>query len=493
MNTSLFAQRLETVKVRALEFGQIFAEIFKGFKREDEKLYRAIQASVAIGFLIIFEGDVWLFQRLHLWKIYPTDGWMFKTYAGVMLCLPILAFGVIRRENKRRFRKELREVFDIVGLKNAIGSYPNFLSLEPVIGATMLLKITNGGFPLDDWRKKKERLEACLRVFIDSIEQVQEKGIIEIIFSFEPMPKKVVLDNIFRFGHYQYLMGRDRLRGYLGCFGESPHLLIGGETGGGKSAFMRQLVTTIKANQAEAEFHLLDLKGGAEFGYFEHFPGMNVILETKSFAPVLAKLKGEISRRAEGLRARRLTKIEEFFGTTEFKGMTTEERTKHLLGRRIFIVVDECAEVFLFNHGRDPAPTREIRSCMSSITRLGRFVGIHVILGTQRPDKQAIDPQVKSNLTTTICFRIHDHGGSLTILGNGKATGLPKLPGRAILQHGSEEVEVQTPLLTVAESIKVLEAKFKMIPEIEVVKGGKINAEKSEESAKEAAQPDSLK
>jgi S-DNA-T family DNA segregation ATPase FtsK/SpoIIIE len=125
------------------------------------------------------------------------------------------------------------------------------------------------------------------------------------------------------------------------------------------------------------------------------------------------------------------------------------------------VVIDECAEIFLFGLGHEASHTRAIRGAMSSITRLGRFVGVHVVLGTQRPDKQAVDPQVKTNLPSTVCFRIHDHGGSLAVLGTGRATDLPKLPGRAILKTGADEQEIQTPLLEFGEAMKLLEEKFK--------------------------------
>ena len=455
------SQRFDILRVRLWEFVQVFTEIQKGFVREDKVLFRFMVSSLFIALTIFTHRDVWLFETFQIFKWYPADGWLFRLAASFVIWSPFLFYGAWVRQQKKAFAKKLKEVFDLVGLKNAIGTYPNFLSLEPISGGTMKLRMTNGAFTLDEWQRKKDRLEANMRVFIDDIKQVTERGIIEMTFSFDPMPAKVTIENIFGFRDYQYLIGRDRMKNYVGNFSESPHLLIAGETGGGKSAFMRQLITTIKLNQPEAEFHLVDLKGGVEFGHFDKFPGMHVISEVSGVAGILKTISGLMKLRAQAIKDRKLTKIEEFFKSNEFIRLDPGDRANHVLGRRIFVVVDECAEIFLFGLGHDASQTRSIRGAMSTIARLGRFVGVHVILGTQRPDKQAVDPQVKSNLTSTICFRIHDLGGSLAVLGNGRATDLPKLPGRGLLKSGGDEQEVQTPFLDFGDAMKLLEEKFK--------------------------------
>ncbi len=462
VKASTFDQRLEIIKIRLWEVGQIFEETWKGFLRKDPSLFRFILAALFIAFALLLELYVWHFKTINVWRFYPSDGWIYKAYVTAAIWAPIIFYGVWIRNDKKQFIKKLKEVFDIVGLKNAIGNYPNFLSLEPITGGTMKLRLTNGAFALSEWQKRKERLEANMRVFIDEIKSVPEKGFIEITFSYDPMPTKVTIENIFAYRDYRYFLGRDRTKTYTGSFAESPHLLIAGETGGGKSVFMRQIITTIKVNQAEAAFHLVDLKGGVEFSHFDKFPGMKVISEIGSVAAALRSITANMKIRTQALKSRKMTKIDEFFATSEFKQMSVEAREKHVLGHRVFVVVDECAEIFLFGLGHDAAQTREIRGCMSTIARLGRFVGIHVILGTQRPDKQAVDPQVKTNLTSTVCFRIHDHGGSLSVLGTGRATDLPKHAGRAILRTGPDENEIQTPLLEFGDAMKILEEKLKV-------------------------------
>ncbi len=471
-NQPTLEYRLHMIHNVFWEIGQFFSEIFKGYRRQDEVLFRYMVLAVVLGGLIIFRCDVWLFKRVGLWGYYPADGWIFRSYAVGTLFLPVIMFGLRRRQEKREFSKNLKEVFDLAGLKNAIGTYPNFLSLDPMTGGTMKLCLTNGSFPLGEWQKRKERLEASMKIYIDEIKQVPEKGIIEMTFSHDPMPTKVTIENIRAYRDYKFLIGRDRSKTYIGDFADSPHFLVAGETGGGKSAFLRQLFTTIKINQPEAEFHMVDMKGGVEFGYLEKVPGVKVITEVAGVPAALGTITAKIDIRIQKLKERNLTDIKYFFKTDEYNRMTVAEKTAHDLGRRVFVVVDECAEIFLFGLGHNAAFTREIRAHMSRITRLGRAVGIHVILATQRPDKNAIDPQVKTNLTSTICFRVQDHGASLAILGTGRATDLPVIQGRIILRTGSDEMEIQTPFLEPKDSINLLENAFNISLDAEVLTQG---------------------
>jgi hypothetical protein len=457
-----FDQRLEMFRIRLWNLGQVFTELWKGFTRQDPTLFRCMMIGLVAAVAILLQIDVWTFKHTNLWRFYPPDGWWFRIYILFVIWMPILGFGIWVRNDKKKFTIKLKEVFDLVGLKNAIGTYPNFLSLEPISGGTMKLRLTNGAFSLKEWQNRKDRLEANMRVFIDEIKQVPERGIIEMTFSYEPMPTKVTIENIRGFRDYTFLIGRDRAKTYIGSFVDNPHFLVGGESGGGKSAFLRQLITTVKVNQPESEFYLLDFKGGVEFWQFEKLPGMKVISDIAKAARALREIAGNIEIRTKKLREQNLTDIKYFFESDQFKRMTTEEKRNHSLGRRIFIVVDECAEIFLFGLGHPPEHTRELRAAMSRITRLGRSVGIHAVIATQRPDKNAVDPQVKTNLPTTVCYRINDIGGSLAVLGNGRATDLPNFPGRAVLKTGSVEVEIQTPFLDPKESVHILEQAFSL-------------------------------
>ena len=90
---------------------------------------------------------------------------------------------------------------------------------------------------------------------------------------------------------------------------------------------------------------------------------------------------------------------------------------------------------------------RSVRRGVHVASSNGRPVPTLLILATQRPDRNIVDVQVRSNLTSTVCFRLNDLGGSLAVLGSKTACELPQIKGRAIYLHGADEYEIQTPFL----------------------------------------------
>ena len=114
--------------------------------------------------------------------------------------------------------------------------------------------------------------------------------------------------------------------------------------------------------------------------------------------------------------------------------------------KRTFLLIDECAEVL------DPTGrTKEEKELISQITkdlntiaRMGRAVGIHLIISTQRPDASAVPGSSKANLDVRICGKA-DATLSTIILGDGRANEvIPKdSQGRFVLANGAEDIIFQ--------------------------------------------------
>ena len=112
---------------------------------------------------------------------------------------------------------------------------------------------------------------------------------------------------------------------------------------------------------------------------------------------------------------------------------------------RIVIACDEVAEM-LDKTGlssSDAAIYKEIEKELSTIARLGRAPGIHMLLGTQRPDAKVIVGQIKNNLPIRISGRMTDVQASEMVLGNSKAVTISDTKGRFMYTVGSDTFEFQ--------------------------------------------------
>ena len=164
----------------------------------------------------------------------------------------------------------------------------------------------------------------------------------------------------------------------------------------------------------------------------------------------------QIESRLQFLGANGFKDIEAYHESTGFRKKSPEERLADKCGARYFLIIDEFAEVI--SHGGELSgdAVRSVRDGLSKIARQGRAAGVHLILATQRPDRHVVDAQIKTNMTSTVCFRVNDLGGSLAVLGSKSASELPNVKGRAIFLRGHEEIEVQTPFLEPSNAVAIL-------------------------------------
>jgi len=104
---------------------------------------------------------------------------------------------------------------------------------------------------------------------------------------------------------------------------------------------------------------------------------------------------------------------------------------------KIIVFIDELPELLNTN---DKEMYNILNSSLETLTRLSRAVGIHLIMGIQRPDSTIVSGQIKNNVAYRVCGRFADKEPSRIVLNNDIATTLPETKGRFILKDSNYRV-----------------------------------------------------
>jgi len=377
---------------------------------------------------------------------------------GLYLFLAIFGFflwGVVQGFRKRKILGQLRTGLVHAGLKNRQGKYPNFVSDHSIDGATRKLTLSSSGIPIKEFRDKKEALETSLRIFIDEFRERREKGLMDVLYAHEPMPTRLETTTIPTNQPYIYPIGSTRSKKIQTDFRKSPHLLIAGQSGGGKSTLVRNIFTSLYLNHKHAKFALVDLKEGTEFQIFENLDRVKIIENISETLSSLTFLDKTMTQRMDTIRKAGCKDIEEYV-----KAKASTKKRLAFMPRQ-FIIIDESSEFELQTRGNRSDEVIKAKKALSRIARMGRACGVHLILATQRPDKNAIDSQVKANLTNIVCFAVPNIPTSMTILSSARAASLPsEIKGRGIWKDGGLMVEIQCPYIS-SENINKWLAPFR--------------------------------
>lgn len=188
----------------------------------------------------------------------------------------------------------------------------------------------------------------------------------------------------------------------------TPHVLIGGASGSGKSKLLKSVL--MQAKKKEAIIFLADFKGGLDYPEIWH-KACNIITDPE-------KLDSELERVLSIMEERKVLLVN--CGEPNISECNQKYGTDI---KRIIVACDEIAEV-LDKTGLDKdqkAIINQIEAKFSTIARLGRAFGIHLIFATQRPDADILKGQIKNNIGYRICGRA-DKVLSQIILDNSEAS-----------------------------------------------------------------------
>lgn len=207
-----------------------------------------------------------------------------------------------------------------------------------------------------------------------------------------------------------------------------PHGLVAGTTGSGKSEIIQSYVLSLAVNFSPSDvgFLLIDYKGGGMANLFKNLPhvlGTITNLDADESMRALVSIKSELARRQRIFNDYEVNHINGY--TSLYKEGKAKEALPHL-----FIISDEFAEL------KKEQP--EFMTELVSTARLGRSLGIHLILATQKPTGVVTD-QIWSNSRFKLALKVQDESDSKEIIKTADAAYI-RNPGRAYLQVGNNEI-----------------------------------------------------
>ncbi|MDD4831564.1 MAG: DNA translocase FtsK [Bacilli bacterium] len=198
---------------------------------------------------------------------------------------------------------------------------------------------------------------------------------------------------------------------------KTPHLLVAGATGSGKSSCINSIIVSIlmRTKPSEVKLVLVDPKK-VEMGMYNGAPHllMPVITDAKKASVALQRMVTEMDRRYNLFSETNTKNIEDYNRLIDSKAKQGERMPY------IVVIIDELADLMLI-------AAKEVEDSILRVTQLARAAGIHLIVATQRPSTDVITGLIKANLPSRLSFSVSSSIDSRTIL---DMTGAEKLLGR---------------------------------------------------------------
>lgn len=207
-----------------------------------------------------------------------------------------------------------------------------------------------------------------------------------------------------------------------------PHGLVAGTTGSGKSEILQTYILSIATlfHPYDVGFVIIDFKGGGMANQFTNLPhliGTITNIDGREINRSLLSIKSELVKRQEMFSEAGVNHINDYIKL--FKAGKVTKPMPHLI-----MIVDEFAEL--------KAEHPDFMKELISAARIGRTLGVHLILATQKP-AGVVDAQIWSNSKFKLCLKVQTKEDSNEVLKTPLAAEIVE-PGRAYFQVGNNEI-----------------------------------------------------
>ena len=217
---------------------------------------------------------------------------------------------------------------------------------------------------------------------------------------------------------------------------KTPHMLVAGSTGSGKSVCINNIIMSIimRTTPDEVKMVLVDPKK-VEFSVYEGIPHllMPVVTDPKKANVALQKIVVEMDERYDIFKNSGTKNIISYNEEIEKELKKNPDCGKQKMPY-ILVIIDELADLML-------VAAKEVEESIMRITQLARAAGIHLIVATQRPSTNVVTGVIKANIPTRVSFAVSSSIDSRTIL---DMTGAEKLLGRGDMLYKPQDENTPT-------------------------------------------------
>ena len=219
-------------------------------------------------------------------------------------------------------------------------------------------------------------------------------------------------------------LGKNIMGNVIWCeINKTPHLLVAGSTGSGKSVCINGIICSIlmRAKPDEVKLVMVDPKK-VELSGYNGVPHLMrpVVTDPKEASVALGKIVSEMERRYDEFSETKTKNIATYNDYVEKKNKTLPKDEQIKKMPFIVVIIDELADLML-------VASKDVEASIMRITQMARAAGIHLIIATQRPSTDVITGVVKANIPSRISFAVSSSIDSRTIL---DSTGAEKLLGK---------------------------------------------------------------